>query len=333
MAGNTFGNYFKITTWGESHGPAIGVIIDGCPARINLSEDDFTEDMKRRLPKNQYTTSRKEPDKVNILSGVSDGVTLGTPISLIIYNENADSSAYEELAHIYRPSHADYTYDVKYGVRDSKGGGRSSGRETAARVMAGVVAKKIVKQYNIDVSAKVISIGGVTADEANDILKDAQRNGDSLGGITECVISGLMPGLGEPVFDKLDAELSHAMLSIPGVKGFEIGKGFDIVNLKGSEANDEFGARNGKAYKLSNNSGGVLGGISDGDEVNFRVAFKPTPSISIKQRTITDSLDNTTVTIKGKHDTCYCLRTPVIVEAMTNIVLANLILANRLSKF
>lgn len=333
MAGNTFGNYFKVTTWGESHGPAIGAVVDGCPAGIELTEDDFKSAMKRRLPDNPFITTRKEPDKVHILSGVYNGVTLGTPISLVIYNEAAESKAYEDLAHIYRPGHADYTYDAKYQIRDTRGGGRASGRETAARVMAGCIAGKIIKLNNIDVCADVVSVGGMPVEKAYEVLKSASIDGDSLGGITECTITGLMPGLGEPVFDKLDAMLAHAMLSIPGAKGFEIGKGFEIADFRGSEVNDEFYSKDGNIHKLSNNSGGVLGGISDGDKVCFKVAFKPTPSIALEQKTVTDCFENTTITIKGKHDTCYCLRTPVIVEAMTNLVLADLILANRLSRF
>lgn len=332
MAGNTFGNYFKVTTWGESHGRAIGTVIDGCPAGVELCEDDFSKAMKRRNPDNEYTTERAEADKVNILSGVFNGKTLGTPISLVIYNENFDSSAYDELENVYRPSHADYTYDMKYGIRDHRGGGRASGRETAARVMAGVVAAKILEKFNISVSAKVISVGGINIDKAQNILEEARTNGDSLGGITECVISGLKAGIGEPVFDKLDAKLAQAMLSVPGAKGFEIGDGFEIAALKGSEVNDGFTVSEGLVKKTSNHSGGVLGGISDGDDIVFRVAFKPTPSISKSQNSVNKNMEETTIEINGKHDCCYCLRTPVIVEAMALIVLCDLILCDKLSR-
>lgn len=332
MAGNTFGTNFKVTTFGESHGAAIGAVIDGCPAGISLCEDDFNEAMLRRNPENTYTTSRKEVDKVHIMSGVFNDLTLGTPISVLVYNEAFDSSTYDDLKDIYRPGHADMTYDNKFGIRDYNGGGRASGRETAARVMAGVVAQKILDKLNIKISAKVVSIGGSSLDKANALLDEAKSNGDSLGGITECVVSGIPAGIGEPVFDKLEALLAHAMLSIPGSRGFEIGDGFKITDMKGSEANDGFCFANGKISKKTNHSGGVLGGISDGDDIYFRVAFKPTPSIFISQETVTKDGNETSVEIKGKHDVCYCLRTPVIVEAMTQLVLADLILSNKLSK-
>lgn len=332
MAGNTLGNYFKVTTFGESHGPAIGALIDGCPAGLDLTEDDFCEAMRRRNPDDKFTTQRSESDKVNILSGVFNGKTTGTPICLVIYNNSFDSAPYDEIKDIYRPGHADYTCETKYGIRDYRGGGRASGRETASRVMAGVVAAKILNKFGIGVSASVISIGGLDADKADEILNLAKSNGDSLGGITKCIIKGVYAGIGDPVFDKLDAKLSQAMLSIPGAKGFEIGDGYGITSLTGSQANDAFTVSDGKIGKLSNHSGGVLGGISDGDDIVFTVAFKPTPSIMKEQKTVSKNMEETSVKINGKHDCCYCLRTPVIVEAMASIVLCDLILSDKLSQ-
>lgn len=332
MAGNTLGNYFRVTTFGESHGPAIGALIDGCPAGLDLNENDFCIALRRRNPDDKFTTKRSEADKVNILSGVFNGKTTGAPICLVIYNNSFDSAPYDEIKDIYRPGHADYTYEMKYGIRDYRGGGRASGRETASRVMAGVVAAKILDKFGISISASVISIGGLDADKADEILNLALSNGDSLGGITKCIIKGVYAGVGNPVFDKLDARLAQAMLSIPGAKGFEIGDGYKITSLTGALANDSFTVSDGKISKLTNHSGGILGGISDGDDIVFSVAFKPTPSIMKEQKTVNKNMEDTSVKINGKHDCCYCLRTPVIVEAMASIVLCDLIFSDKLSK-
>ncbi|MDE6982885.1 MAG: chorismate synthase, partial [Lachnospiraceae bacterium] len=306
MAGSTLGTIFKITTWGESHGRGIGVVIDGCPAGVALKEEDIQIYLNRRKPgQSQYTTPRKEDDSVEILSGVFGGRTTGCPISLLVLNENQLSRDYSEIAGYYRPGHADFTFDEKYGFRDYRGGGRSSGRETIGRVAAGAVAAKILEQLGITVMAYTKSIGPVTiqsfdpetitnnplympdadaAKQAQNYLNDCMRKQDSSGGIIECRISGMPTGIGDPVFEKLDANLAKAVLSVGAVKGFEIGDGFAAATLRGSVNNDSFYYdAQGNVKKRTNHSGGVLGGISDGDTIVFRAAIKPTPSISSQQ--------------------------------------------------
>lgn len=334
MAGNTFGNLFRVTTWGESHGKAVGAVIDGCPAGIRLTCEDIQKHLDRRRPGTvPYSSSRNEQDMVEILSGTFDDVTLGTPISIVIYNNDATSSDYDDYKDIYRPSHADYTYDCKYGIRDYRGGGRASGRETAGRVAAGAVAFKLLEKYSIMIDAEVENIGNLPANEAGELLEECKNLGDSIGSTVVCRISGLMAGIGEPVFDKLDALLSQAMMSIPAVKGFEIGDGFRLATMKGSCANDCFCFENDTIKKHTNHSGGVLGGISDSSDVFFRVAFKPTPSIAISQDTVDKNGREHVISVKGRHDVCIGMRSPVIVEAMAAITIADLILQNQVARF
>ena len=315
MSGNSFGTLFKITTWGESHGPAIGVVIDGCPAGLNLKSSDIQHELDRRKPgQSKLTTNRKEADKVEILSGVFENKTTGTPISLIIRNVDVRSKDYEKIKNLYRPSHADFTYDAKYGFRDYHGGGRASARETAVRVAAGAIAKKLIPQIKFKTT-----LIKPTLKEINKVKKD----GDSIGGLIECVIKNVPAGLGSPVFDKLDARLAQAMLSIPGTKGFEIGSGFKSVEMKGSENNDEFTSKKGKIITETNHAGGILGGISNGMDIVLRVAFKPTSSIAKEQHTVDIKGKAKTIEIKGRHDPCVALRAAPIVEAMAALVLAD----------
>lgn len=350
MAGSSFGTHFKITTWGESHGKALGVTIDGCPSGIPLCEEDIQKELDRRKPgSNPYGTKRQESDTAIILSGVFEGKTTGTPITIAVYNSDYHSSDYNNIADKYRPGHADYGYQSKYGFRDYRGGGRSSGRETLSRVAAGAVAKKILAEIGIDITAYTLSIGPIHTDrkkldinerfnnplvmpdkeaakKAAEYLDECIKNGDSSGGIAECIISGVPAGIGEPVFDKLDAVLSMAILSIGAVKGIEFGAGFEAATLKGSENNDPFIIENGKIKKLSNNSGGILGGISDGSDIVFRAAFKPTPSISTPQNTVTTSNTNAEIIIKGRHDPIIVPRAIVVLEAMSAIVIVDMIM-------
>lgn len=348
MSGSVIGKNFTVSTWGESHGKAIGAIIDGCPAGILLSEQDIQHDLDRRKPgQTSFSTPRKEQDEVEILSGVFEGKTTGTPISLIIYNLNQQSQDYSHIKNIYRPGHADYAYTKKYGIRDIRGGGRSSGRETAARVAAGAVARKILKEFGISISAYTVSIGEISIDRLNfdideawrnplvmpdakaapkacDYIEGLKRRGDSVGGVVECVINGLPAGVGEPVFEKLDAMLAKAILSIGAVKAVEFGAGFKSALLTGSKNNDPLVATvNGEIEKLSNNSGGITGGISEGFPIIFRAAFKPTPSISASQSTVTADGQNTTVNIEGRHDPVIVPRAVVVVEAMAAITLTD----------
>ncbi len=350
MSGSIYGNIFRVTTWGESHGKALGVVIDGCPAGISLKERDIQKEMDRRKPGSiKYGTQRKEEDKIEILSGVFEGKTTGTPISLILYNQDQRSRDYSNIQHIFRPGHADMGFENKYGIRDYRGGGRSSGRETAARVAAGAVAKKFLKELGVKINAYTLSIGDVKAENINieqckennlympdntaaekaaKLLDKAMSERDSLGGIIECRAKGLPIGIGEPVFDKLDASIAKAITSIGAVKGIEFGDGFKAALSKGSVNNDDFYMRNGKVRKYSNHSGGVLGGFSDGSELVFRAAFKPTPSISQIQKTITDTGESTEIIINGRHDPIVVPRAVVVVEAMTAITLADLMLIN-----
>lgn len=356
MAGSTYGNIFKITTWGESHGKAIGVVVDGCPAGLSLSEKDIQQFLNRRKPgQSKYTTKRKENDTVEILSGVFEGKTTGTPISLLVRNEDQHSKDYGNIASCYRPGHADYTFDAKYGFRDYRGGGRSSGRETIARVAGGAIALKLLKELGITVSAYTKSIGPYSipsseycfsditknalympnltyAKKASEFLNQCIANCDSAGGIIECQVKNLPSGIGEPVFQKLDACLAQAMFSIGAVKGFEIGDGFAVTSSCGSENNDEFYIENEKICKKTNHAGGVLGGISDGSTFIFRTAFKPTPSIAKPQNTVTSEGENTILSIHGRHDPIIVPRAIVVVEAMTSLTLIDLLLMNMSSR-
>lgn len=357
MAGSTFGNCFKVMTWGESHGTGIGVVIDGCPAGLAICEEGIQAYLDRRKPgSNPYGTPRREGDKVTILSGVMEGRTTGTPISLVVYNENQRSADYAEIASYYRPGHADYTYDRKYGFRDYRGGGRSSGRETIGRVAAGAVALEILKQLQIEVNAYVKAIGPIEIDyknckkqnilqsplympdlqaseRAEQYLQEQMKKKDSAGGIVECIITGVPAGVGEPVFEKLDANLAKAVMSIGAVKGFEIGSGFEAAKLCGSENNDAFFAgKDGMTGKRTNHAGGILGGISDGAEIVFRAAFKPTPSIGREQETMNQNGENITVCVKGRHDPVIVPRAVVVVEAMAAITLTDMLLQNMSSR-
>ena len=312
MAGSTFGKQFKITTWGESHGAGVGVVIDGCPAGLSLSSEDIQLYLNRRKPgQSRFTTPRKEDDAVEILSGVFEGKTTGTPISLVVYNCNQKSKDYSETAACYRPGHADYTFDAKYGFRDYRGGGHSSGRETIGRVAAGAVAANILKELGITLTAYTKSIGGVI----------------------ECIIDGMPAGIGEPVFDKLDADLAKAIFSIGAVKGFEIGDGFLTSFAKGSENNDAFFYdENGNVCKKTNHAGGILGGMSDGAPIVLRAAVKPTPSIFKAQQTVNRSGENITLEIKGRHDPVIVPRAVVVVESMAALVLVDALMENMSSR-
>ncbi len=353
MSGSTFGTIFKITTWGESHGPGVGVVVDGCPAGLALCEDDVQEYLNRRKPgQTKFSTPRKEDDAVQILSGVFEGRTTGTPISMAVYNKNQRSADYREIASYYRPGHADYTFDQKYGFRDYRGGGRSSARETIGRVASGAVAAKLLQTLGIRFLTYVKSIGPVSihpenfdvseitnnplnmpdaaaARKAQDYLESCIKSQNSSGGVVECRITGVPAGIGEPVFQKLDAELARAIFSIGAVKGFEIGDGFKAAKADGLTNNDAFYYNEeGKVCKKTNHAGGILGGISDGSEIIFRAAFKPTPSISALQETINKDGENITVNVKGRHDPVIVPRAVVVVEAMAALVIADLMLAD-----
>ena len=329
MSGSTFGRLFRITTFGESHGKAIGVIVDGCPAGLRLSEADIQPYLDRRRPGLQaHTTARKESDTAEILSGTFEGRTTGTPIAIILKNEDQRSRDYGNLADLYRPGHADLTFDKKYGFRDYRGGGRSSGRETAARVAGGAVALLLLKELGISLETSVLSIGGVPYAESEPVLRAAAEKGDSLGGVIECRIKGLPAGLGETVFDKLDADLAKAILSIGAVKGFEVGDGFAAASHKGSENNDALRMEGDRIVSETNHAGGILGGMSSGFDIVFRSAIKPTPSISLEQETVTSSGEETSLTIHGRHDTCIVPRALVVVEAMAGLVIADHLLLN-----
>jgi len=357
MSNSTFGNLFRVTTWGESHGKALGAIVDGCPAGLELCEEDIQVFLDRRKPgQNKFTTPRKESDTVEILSGVFEGKTTGTPISLLIPNTNQASKDYSEIAGYYRPGHADYTYDVKYGFRDYRGGGRSSGRETAGRVAAGAIAIKILAGLGIKILTYTKSIGPVSIDmekfdssfitqnplsmpDANaatlaaEYLETCIAHQNSAGGTIECTVLNLPAGLGEPVFDKLDAVISHALLSIGAIKSIEFGIGHECAYTTGLENNDAYEYdKNGLITKKTNHAGGVLGGISDGDPLTFQVAVKPTPSIGTLQQTVDKAGNNINVNIKGRHDPIIVPRAVVVVETMTAIALVDMLFANMNSK-
>lgn len=352
MAGSIYGRLFQISTWGESHGKGIGVVIDGCPAGLSLSEEDIQVYLDRRKPgQSQFTTGRKESDMAQIWSGVFEGRTTGTPISILVQNQDQRSRDYGNIMNAYRPGHADYTFDEKYGFRDYRGGGRSSGRETTARVAAGAVAAKILKELDIEVHAYTKAIGPVSvpeneyhpeeifqnpiympsnayAQKASAYLEECIKNQDSSGGIIECVVTGMPVGIGDTVFEKLDANLAKAMLSIGAVKGFEIGDGFKAADTKGSINNDSFHTKDGRITKDTNHAGGVLGGMSDGSKIIFRAAVKPTPSISQPQSTVTKDGENTEMIIKGRHDPVIVPRAVVVVESMAAITILDLLFTN-----
>jgi chorismate synthase len=349
--GNTFGQLFRVTTFGESHGGGIGVIIDGSPPRIEISEAEIQRDLDRRRPgQSKLTTQRKEADRCEILSGVFEGKTLGTPIAVLVRNKDVRPEDYSEIARKFRPSHADYTYEAKHGIRNWQGGGRASARETIGRVAAAAIAKKILAALYTDfeVVAYVTQIHELVAqiDRSTLKIKDVEKNivrcpdnaiarkmislietvrdeGDSVGGVIECVARGIAPGLGEPVFDKIEADLAKAMLSIPAAKGFEIGSGFAATRMRGSEHNDPFELRDGKIRTTTNNSGGVQGGISNGEDIYFRVAFKPPATIALQQKTVTSSSEQTELKARGRHDPCVLPRAVPIVEAMAALVLCD----------
>ena len=345
---NTFGKLYKITTWGESHGDAVGVTIDGCPPGINITNEDIQFELNRRKPgQSEITTQRKESDIAEILSGTFEGKTLGSPIHISVVNNDAKSKDYDSLKDLYRPSHADYTYDIKYGIRNWKGGGRASARETIGRVAAGAIAKKILKQkFDIDIVGYVKSIQNLTAtvdtDTVNisdveeniarcpdinmskkmiDKIKEVRKNGDSLGGVVELVCRNVPPGLGEPVFDKLEADLGKAVLSLPACKGFEVGSGFSGTLMLGSEHNDEFYNDNGKIRTKTNNSGGIQGGISNGENIILKAAFKPTGTIIKQQNTVTNLGKEIEFGGRGRHDPCVLPRAVPMVESMVALVL------------
>lgn len=347
---NTFGHLFRITTWGESHGGGVGVVVDGCPPRLKLTEADIQPDLDRRRPgQSKIVTPRKETDMVQILSGTFEGRTLGTPISLWVKNEDARSEAYTEMATKFRPSHADYTYQAKFGIRAWPGGGRTSARETIGRVAAGAIAKKILKeQFGVEVLAYVKQVQKLTAEidpervtmkriESNIVrcpdaamaekmirlIERTRKAGDSVGGIVEGVARGVPAGWGEPVFDRLEADLAKAMLSLPASKGFDIGSGFGGIALTGLQHNDAFRMKGGKVHTMTNRSGGIQGGISNGETIYFRVAFKPVATVMHEQDTVDVNFKNTTLKGRGRHDPCVLPRAVPMVEAMTALVLVD----------
>lgn len=349
---NTFGYFLRVTTWGESHGRAVGCVIDNFPAGLRIDLEYIQKEMERRRPGRKYTSRRKELDRVEFLSGILDRVTTGTPISMLIWNVDTDSKAYEELKHVFRPGHADYTYWAKFGIRDWRGGGRASARETAARVAAGAMAKLLLRNYGIKVLGYAKEVAGVKCEvedaeraferaersplrmpdkkaekEAEQRLKEAMAEGDSVGGVVEVIVKNPPAGLGEPVFGKLDAYLAYAVMGIPAVKGVEIGAGFEVAKKMGSENNDPIVIRDGKIVFESNNAGGVLGGISNGEDIVLRAAIKPTPSISKKQRTVDyERLEEVEISVKGRHDPCIVPRAVPVVEAMVALAIADCML-------
>ncbi|HEX4083811.1 MAG TPA: chorismate synthase [Chthoniobacteraceae bacterium] len=345
------GQLFRIATWGESHGPGIGVVIDGCPPLIPVSGEDIQKELDRRRPgQSEIVTPRKEEDRCQILSGVFEGKTTGTPISIMVLNQDQRPEAYSEMVSAYRPSHADFTYDAKYGIRDHRGGGRASARETIGRVAAGAVARKVLERFapGMEIVAYVKSIRDIaaqidpaavtpaqveanivrcpdsqTADRMIELIKEIRSQGDSVGGVIECIVRNVPAGLGEPVFDRLEADLAKAMLSLPATKGFEIGSGFAGTLLTGSQHNDPFRMREGKVHTVTNLSGGVQGGISNGEPIFFRIAFKPTATIARPQKTVTRRHEETELAARGRHDPCVLPRAVPMVEAMAALVLCD----------
>ncbi len=359
--GNTFGQLFRVTTFGESHGGGIGVVIDGCPPKIDVSEADIQRELDRRRPgQSKITTQRQEEDRCEILSGIFGGKTLGTPIGILVRNKDARPEDYAAIKEKFRPSHADFTYQAKYGIRNWQGGGRASARETIGRVAAGVVARTILRSFypKIDIVAYVrqihelaakidrskVKTGDVdvnivrcpdktTAKRMVALIEKTRAEGDSLGGIIECVVRNAPVGLGEPVFDKLEADLAKAMLSLPATKGFEIGSGFSATQMRGSEHNDPFEMRENKIRTSTNYSGGIQGGISNGEEIYFRVAFKPTATIAREQKTVSASREQTKLAARGRHDPCVLPRAVPMVEAMAALVLCDHVLRQRAISF
>lgn len=365
---NTFGKIFKITTFGESHGEAVGAIIDGCPSGIEISLDEIQKEVDKRKPISEISTERKEEDKVEILSGIFENKTLGTPISLIIYNKNIRSEDYEELKFKLRPGHGDWTWREKFDFVDYRGGGRSSARETVARVACGAIAKKILEKFNIKIFAHVIEIAGVKSkinyyenfkidnfrinnenieeirekteircldldgcEEMRRKILEAKEENDSVGGIIEAIALNVPAGIGEPIYNKLSSRLAYAFMSIPGVKGVEIGKGFELARMRGSESNDEIYIENKKILTKTNNCGGILGGISNGMPIVVRIAFKPTSSIGKLQNTVDiEKMENTTIQVKGRHDTCIVPRAVPVVESMMAFVLVDFMMIQEL---
>ena len=318
---NSIGHIFRLTAFGESHGAAIGGVIDGCPSQLKLDFEGIDSELRRRKTAQTATASqRKESDHVEWLSGLLDGVTLGTPIAFMVRNEDAKSADYESLKEIYRPSHADFTYEQKYGIRDWRGGGRASARTTLPIVVAGAVAKQILKEKNIRILAEVASMGDT---------EQAQKEGDTVGGIVECRIIGAPAGLGEPMFAKFSAELAHALFSLPAVKGFEIGDGFALARMKGSEANDTFIYKEGRITILTNHSGGIQGGITNGNDIVFRVVFKPIPSLMKPQQTVNRAGETCEIAVGGRHDVCALPRTMVLVEALAAMVTVDMMLLQK----
>jgi chorismate synthase len=355
---NTYGKAFKITTFGESHGPGIGVVIDGCPSGLDIDLAQIQTELDRRKPgQSKLTTQRKEPDAFQVLSGIFEGKSTGTPIALFIPNENQKSQDYSHIAHTFRPSHADFTYQEKYGIRDYRGGGRSSARETAARVASGAIAKQILATQGIRIEAFVSQVGHIklektyqeldflltetnpvrcpdpeTAEQMAQLIDAIRLERDTIGGIVSCVCFGVPVGLGEPVFDKLHAELGKAMLSINAAKGFQIGSGYQSVGMKGSEHNDAFYTQNGKVKTKTNHSGGIQGGISNGQDITFDVVFKPVATIMQDQQSIDDEGNEAIVSGKGRHDPCVLPRAVPIVDTMAALVLVDFWLRNRMVK-
>ena len=358
--GNSFGNIFKLTSFGESHGSSIGGIIDGCPSGLSIDLNFIQEELDRRRPgQSKITTSRIEGDKVVFMSGIFEGKTTGTPIGFTISNNNFKSEDYDKIKNVFRPSHADFTYQEKYGLRDYRGGGRSSARETACRVVAGAVAKLILKTHKIEISAYVLSVGNIFANEDNlsfdnitnsketnivrcpdknaalkmiDFISEIKKKGNTVGGQIKCHVKGVPLGIGEPVFDKLHADLGKAMLSINAVKGFEYGSGFEGSKMLGSDHNDEFESINGKVSIKTNFSGGIQGGLSNGEEIYFKVAFKPVATILTKQNSVDKEKNNIKIKAEGRHDPCVVPRAVPIVESMTAMVIVDHLLRNRTTK-
>ena len=320
---NTIGHNFRLTTFGESHGAAIGGVIDGCPSQLKLDFDFMDRELRRRKTAQTATASqRKESDQIKWLSGLLDGVTLGTPIAFMVRNEDVRSEDYEALKDVYRPSHADFTYEQKYGLRDWRGGGRASARTTLPIVVAGAIAKQILKKKDIQVFAEVVYMGDA---------EQARNEGDTVGGIVQCHIIGVPAGLGEPMFDKFSAELAHAIFSLPAVKGFEIGDGFALAKMRGSEANDAFVNKDNHITTLTNHSGGIQGGITNGNNIFFRVAFKPIPSLAMPQQTVNRAGETCEIAVEGRHDVCTLPRAVVLVEALAAMVtLDGMMMANKL---
>ncbi len=354
MSFNSFGKIFRFTSFGESHGKVVGVVVDGCPAGLRISEKDVQRELDRRKPgQSIVTTQRSEKDKAIIVSGVFDGKTTGAPIAVLIFNEDVKSSDYEELKRVYRPGHADFVYDKKFGFRDYRGGGRSSARETVARVVAGAIAKKYLKSKGIEIFGFTRQIGDIIAKETDfsvveknlvrapdlraakkmiSLVNKVKSEGDSIGGIVEVVVKGVPVGLGEPVYFKLDSRLAEALMSINAVKGVEIGAGFGVAKMLGSENNDEMFVLNDKVFFKSNNAGGIIGGISTGQDIVVRIAVKPASSILKKQKSVNKDLKPISVEVKGRHDPCLCPRAVPVAEAMVAVVLMDLYLIARTRK-